>query len=319
MKKKVLKWIMIGIPLLLVLFMAFIVGSSYFEHRELIGQEKEEYPAPGTLVETDGGDALHVYAEGEGAPTLVFMSGLGTSSPVYDFKPLYDELSDDYRIVVIERAGYGWSDITSSPRDTDTVLEETRAALEVSGEEPPYVLFPHSMAGLEAIYWAHQHPEEIEAIVGLDPLVPDYHTQKGETPSTSLVIDFLMNTGLVRRDPEVFNESFPAMKKGLLSEDDAEIARTIFYRRIQTENMKNEIDALSDNAQTVSDLGKPDVPFHVFIADENEDEYWSESLASYALETGGESYILKAEHYIHLDEPGLISEKCRTLIEASED
>jgi len=60
----------------------------------------------------DDGNKLHVYTKGEGDATLVFMSGLGTSSPVYDFKILYNKLSDDYRIAVVERAGYDWSDIS---------------------------------------------------------------------------------------------------------------------------------------------------------------------------------------------------------------
>jgi len=71
----------------------------------------------------DDGNKLHVYTKGEGDTTLVFMSGLGTSSPVYDFKVLYNKLSNDYRIAVVERAGYGWSDISSSSRDIDTVVE----------------------------------------------------------------------------------------------------------------------------------------------------------------------------------------------------
>jgi len=36
------------------------------------------------------------------------------------------------------------------------MLEETRRALELSGEKGPYVLLPHSMSGLEAIYWAQK-------------------------------------------------------------------------------------------------------------------------------------------------------------------
>ena len=318
MEKKIIKWILVGIPLLLVVATAFIVGSSYVEHKELIEQEKEECPAPGTLVDiNDDGDKLHVYGKGKGETTLVFMSGFGTSSPVYDFKVLYNKLSNDYRIAVVERAGYGWSDISSSPRDIDTVLEETRAALELSGEKPPYVLFPHSMAGLEAIYWGNNFPKEVETIVGLDPLVPDYQKQTEEETSFSLVIDLLMSTGLVRNQPEVFNENFPAMKKGHLTEEEAEIARTIFYRRVQTENMKEEVDSLQDNAQLVSKQGKPDLPFHAFISGENEEEYWSKSLTSYAKETGGEYFILDAGHYIHLDKPELIAEKSRELIEKS--
>ncbi|GEM_PF-4510361 len=43
MKKKLSKWIIVGIPLLLVAGAAFIVGGSYFEHKELVQQEKREY------------------------------------------------------------------------------------------------------------------------------------------------------------------------------------------------------------------------------------------------------------------------------------
>ena len=39
-------------------------------------------------------------------PTLVFMSGAGTSSPILDFKSRYSLLNDDYRITVVEKFGY---------------------------------------------------------------------------------------------------------------------------------------------------------------------------------------------------------------------
>ncbi len=317
---RIVKWILVGIPLLLVVVVAVMVGNSYVEHKELMEQEKQEYPAPGTLVDVnDDGNRLHVYAKGEGDTTLVFMSGLGTSSPVHDFKALYNRLSNDYRIAVVDRAGYGWSDISSSSRDINTVLEETRTALELSGESPPYVLFPHSMAGLEAIYWGNQYPKEVEAIIGLDPLVPDYQKQTEQEPSFSLIIDLLMSTGLVRHDPEVFNNNFPAMKKGHLTEEEAKIARTIFYRRVQTENMKEEVDSLQGNAQLVSKQGKPDLPFHAFVSTENEEEYWSKSIACYARETGGRYFMLDAGHYIHLDNPEMIAEISRTLIERARE
>jgi pimeloyl-ACP methyl ester carboxylesterase len=318
--KQALKWVAIGFPLLLVAGFAFVVGSSYLEHKRLIEQEIEEYPAPGALVDVNNdGNKLHVYAEGEGSETLVFMSGFGTPSPVYDFKALYDELSDDYRVAVVERAGYGWSDITSSPRDIDTVLEETRRALQLAGERPPYVLFPHSMAGLEASYWATLYPEEIEAIIGLDSLVPGYFEQAEEEPSVSPVITFLTRSGLIRNQPGVFENNFHAMKKGRLTEEEAEVARTIFFRRVQTKNMWKEADALPANALTVSDQGTPDIPVHAFISRGNEDEQWAESIISYAQATNGRHFVLDGGHYIHLDYPELIAEKSKEIIAAITD
>jgi len=74
---------------------------------------------------------MHVYLEGENAtaPTLVFLAGHGTPAPVYDFKSLYSLLSGEYRITVVEKAGYGYSEIADAPRDIDTILSETRMAL----------------------------------------------------------------------------------------------------------------------------------------------------------------------------------------------
>ncbi len=318
-KKKVFKWIMIGLPVLLIALITFIIGGSYMEHQSLIEEEKAEYPAPGILVDVnDDGNKLHVYTEGQGSETLVFLSGFGTSSPVFDFQALYRKLSDEYRIAVVERAGYGWSDITASSRDIDTVLEETRTALQMAGESPPYVLFPHSLAGMEAIQWAHRYPEEITMIIGLEALVPEYFAQTQEGPSLSPVISFLARTGLIRSQPNVCRDNFLAIKKGHLSEEETKIACTIFFRRILTSNMRNESEQLSANSQTVLEQGKADLPFHVFISAEGGKE-WKDTLSSYSRTTGGENFILDAEHYIHLDQPELIAQKSRVLIDNAND
>ncbi len=312
--KKILKYILIGIPLLVIAGIAFVVVGSYFEHQELVEQEKQKYPAPGSLVDVnDDGNHLHVYSSGEGDQTLVFMAGLGTSSPVYDFKALYDHLTDDYRIAVVERAGYGWSDITASPRDIDTVLEETRAALQKSGESPPYVLFPHSMAGLEAIYWANLYPEEITTIIGLDPLVPQYQVQTEEEPALSRIISLLASSGLMRQQPGVCRDNFEAIRKGHLDKEKIEIACSIFFRRTLTDNMWEEADMIPINAKQVLEEGNPEVPFHAFISDEGEAK-WKEVLSAYAKNTGGKYYILEAGHYLHLDLPELIAETSTDLI-----
>ena len=57
------------------------------------------------------------------------------------------------------------------------MLSETRRALDKAGIKGPYVLCPHSMSGLEALYWAQKYLEEVETIVGLDMAVPDYYDE----------------------------------------------------------------------------------------------------------------------------------------------
>jgi len=313
-KKNVVKWILIGIPIAAVLGISGIVLSSWVEHRTRSAQELEAYPAPGALVELEeSGSTLHVYSEGAGDVTLVFLSGFGTSSPVYDFQPLSSRLSDEYRIAVVERAGYGWSSETESPRDLDTVLAETREALARAGETPPYILFPHSMAGLEAIYWASSYPDELLAVIGLDVLIPAYYEQTGEDPSLSPVITFLARSGLMRNQPGVCEHNMPVIIHGHLNEKETEIACTIFFRRTHTRNMQEEADMLSENAALASQQGPIEVPFHTFIAKEGE-ELWKQKLSAFSEQTGGDSVIIDGGHYIHLYDPDGISEKSRALI-----
>lgn len=314
-RRRILKIFLLGIPILLLAGIGFILASSYLDHRRLIEEELAAYPAPGSLVEVDD-VAMHVYAEGDGDPTLVFLSGLGTSSPYYDFKDLFERMSGQYRVAVVERAGYGWSEIAASPRDLDTVLNQTRTALRRAGESPPYVLFPHSLAGLEAIHWANRHPEEVEVIIGLDPLVPEYYAIGEDEASLSPMVTFLARTGLMRSGPDVFAQNFPAMVAGRLNESEAEAAETIFMRRTNTAPMYAEIDALPENTRRVLEQGKPDVPFHAFVSDEGT-EAWKDSLAAYSEATGGEAFLLDAGHYLHLDQPEQIAETSRELIEAA--
>ncbi len=100
-----------------------------------------------------------------------------------------------------------------------------------------------------------------------------------------------------------------------MTEEEAEAARTKFFRRLQTDNTWEEADMVPLNSEKVSGQGNPDLPFHAFISDENDEEYWGKIITSYINATGGESFILDAGHYVHLDEPELIAEKSREVIE----
>ena len=165
--KKVLKItgkVLLGLLILIVLLL--VIMTVY--NQIMLRKNKDLYETPlGQLVEVDGHN-MSIYTEGEGEHTIVFLSGWGTSSPILDFKPLYSRLSDEYRIAVVEKFGYGFSDVVDGERDMDTILRQDREALEKAGIKAPYVLCPHSLSGYEATLWAQKYPDEVEAIVGLD-------------------------------------------------------------------------------------------------------------------------------------------------------
>ena len=162
MKKalKITGKVLLGLLILIVLLL--VIMAVY--NQIMLRKNKSLYETPlGQLVEVDGHN-MSIYTEGEGEHTIVFLSGWGTSSPILDFKPLYSRLSDEYRIAVVEKFGYGFSDVVDGERDMDTILRQDREALEKVGIKAPYVLCPHSLSGYEATLWAQKYPDEVEAI-----------------------------------------------------------------------------------------------------------------------------------------------------------
>jgi pimeloyl-ACP methyl ester carboxylesterase len=83
-----------------------------------------------------------------------------------------DELISYYRVIIVEKPGYGFSSDTNRPRTLVHIVEELRAALSAAGEKGPYLLCGHSMSGCEAVYWAKCHPEEVRGIAMLDAPAP---------------------------------------------------------------------------------------------------------------------------------------------------
>lgn len=131
------------------------------------------------------------------------MSDGGTSSPVLDFKSLYSFLSDKYKIVVLEKAGYEFNDVVDINRDIDTVLSESREALSKAGINGPYILCPHSMSGIEALYWVQKYPDEVVAIIGLDMAIPESYEEYNINMPMIKLSAFAANLGVIRWIPSL--------------------------------------------------------------------------------------------------------------------
>ena len=156
---------LLGLVLVLLL-------TSFTYHRLALQREKASLNPMGQMVSVNGHD-MSVFVKGSGPQTLVFLSGAGTASPILDFKDLYDGLSKQYKIVVVERSGYGYSEDTSKSRDVSEVLSETRQALAKAHVSGPYIILSHSMSSLETLLWQEKYPSEIQAVIGLDWALPE--------------------------------------------------------------------------------------------------------------------------------------------------
>lgn len=304
--------------LIIVVIITLFAAFSYFRHQNLLNEERLGLNPPGKMVEVNGHE-MHVYTEGQGDITLVFMSGGGTSAPLYDFKSLFSRLSNEYQIALVEKAGYGFSEVSGEvSRDIDAILSETREALMLGDVEGPFVLVPHSMSGLEAVYWAQKYPAEVEMIIGLDMALPevyeDYSINMPLVRSTSL----LARLGLTRWLPQLAESE--AMKYGDLTEEGMEQSRLLFYQRTATADMMNEVEKVKENADRIGSAALPEIPILLFVSNGEGTGYdadkWREVSREFAENYEQVQYAeVDAPHYIHNHEYESIAELIKAYLD----
>lgn len=302
----------------IISFFVLILSVSFINHKIQLSKEEELFVPTGQLVEVNG-HQMHIYTEGKGEETLVFMSGGGTSSPTLDFKSLYSLLSDKYKIVVVEKAGYGFSEVTDTERDIDTILTETKEALFKSGVEGPYILFPHSMSGIEALKWAQDYPDEIKAIIGLDMAVPAAYEELNINMFLIRLGAFAANTGLTRWISNLSESD--AIKYGNLTDKEKKLYKVIFYRRTLTKDMINEINNIKANAQKVQKVGMPNIPILLFSSNGEgtgfDNKKWNGIQNDFISMTYNSKLIeLDSSHYVHSIDYERIAEESEEFIES---
>lgn len=313
MKKllKIIGRVLLGIVAFLVLFLIIV---KIWDTIALRNEKEILADHPGEFVEVDGRN-MNIYTLGDGAHTIVFMSGWGTESPIYDFRPLYSKLSDDHRCVVIEKFGYGFSDEIDGDRDFDTILRQDREALEKAGLDGPFILCPHSLSGLEAALWAQKYPDEVEAIVGLDMSSANYSglaevkesfAQKSMIKANKIVKFTGINRFLMTISD--FDETY----------SDAEVKQytSLVCRNLANDTVCRENDAIGKVCDEINSAALPSTPTLQFVSTYNSDyEYWKsthQELVDAA--TYGKLVELDCGHYLHQFESERIAEEMKAFI-----
>lgn len=230
---------LLGVVLVLLL-------TSFTYHKLALQREEVFLKSKGQMVAVNG-HKMSVFVKGNGPQTLVFLSGAGTASPILDFKDVYDGLSNKYRIVVVERAGYGYSEDTSKSRDVAVVLSETRQALAKAHVSGPYIVISHSMASLETLLWQENYPSEVKAVVGLDWAFPESYFHLKRHPQMLRLARWVSQLGLLRLLPRQLY-----MPNENLSDRDRRLYQEIAYRQLLSQAMLNESLCVKENAKKVN-------------------------------------------------------------------
>ncbi|MBO4912593.1 MAG: alpha/beta hydrolase [Butyrivibrio sp.] len=311
MKKvfKVIGKILLGILILMLL----VLACTFTYNQIMLKKEAALWQNPPGQYVTVGGHKMHIYTEGEGDHTIVLLSGWGDTSPYVNFLPLCQDLSTDAKVVILERFGYGFSDAVEGERTFDTILEEDREGLKQAGINGPFVLCPHSIAGLEATLWAQKYPAEVEGIVGMDITVPgvDESLEKGAKEMKKILktqlplMNFLSKSGIYR------------IMAGTTDDELEKIHAAIDYRSILNKTKINEFYHDIDTCHEILNNPLPTAPTIQYVAKQNIESTpgWLEAhQALVDASSNGKLVQLDCSHYVYRDEGERIAKEIKEFL-----
>ena len=245
--------------IIFVVLILFLGGTFGFHQLSLQKESKLLMPIGKKVVVN--GHQMNVYIKGEGSETIVFLSGAGIASPILDFKNLTDSLSKKYKVVVVERAGYGFSEDSDQSRDVMTVFSETRQALSQAEVSGPYVIVSHSMASLESLAWQEKYPDEVKALVGLDWALPASYEDLKDNQALLTVAYWSSKIGLLRYFPESFY-----IKNPTLTETERQQYKLLAYKQLMSQAMLHESRLAKENAKKVPSSINPKIPALLLVS-----------------------------------------------------
>lgn len=140
---------------------AALATAAFVQQRSRAAERRN--PPAGQFLDVEG-VRLHYVERGSGTP-LVMLHGLGSMYEELALSPLYALAAARYRVIVIERPGYGHSLRPRrrwwGPRAQAALVHKALVAL---GVERP-ILFGHSFGALVALALALEHPAALRGLV----------------------------------------------------------------------------------------------------------------------------------------------------------
>lgn len=177
----------------IIVFVSVAVGAALVIWTRMLARTAElTVPMAGTLVTVPGSSIHYLDLGPRDAQTLVLIHGLGGVMQHFTYA-LSDILAKEFRVIVIDRPGCGYS--TCDSDDLAALPEQARiigAFLDKLDIQNP-VLVGHSLGGALSLAMALERPDKIGALALLAPLT------QAETTPPDVFKPLMLNSGFLRR------------------------------------------------------------------------------------------------------------------------
>lgn len=307
-KKHILRFMIIGIFLLGIIYQQ--VATYYLASS--LGRV-------GRLVKV--GDAnMHLYESGtDNKLPLVFATDIGVNVPYVETYSLHSKLAHSHPVSVYDKPGYGWSEMTSAPRDIDTICKEIHTLLhssEIPDDEDtyiePFIFVGYGMSSLEILRYAQLYPDDVAGIVLIEGASPQFCVDFNNIMiMESLLTNGLRNIGVLR----LFSNTNMVSNTLGIHKDYAPELQTLnkglalektWNRNVLAERLK-----IQDNGQTVLDGGDlGDIPLRIITSQANVYSSWMRTQRSMLTLSSDskQTYIEGSVDYIQEDDVSTILE-----------
>ena len=226
---------------------------------------------------------VEYYLKQNNSPTIVIENGLDGTMQLWS--KVIPSLENNLTVFAYNRAGYGNSALSQSPRDGEHIVEELRLILRHNNLKPPYILVGHSLGGLYMQYYARKYPDETQALILVDSTHPN------------------------QLDGQGAYDSWPFLAK-------------VLFNTLLSDTAKDEFDALDETGKEV--LALPTVStFPVIVLSALEPMSENSALANDSntkridiinLYPTSEQYWIESGHVIPYEKPEAVIEAIRTLV-----
>ena len=300
---------------------AGLVSAAYQQAAD--AADRRRFPPPGRLADV-GGRRIHLLARGEGTPAVVIVPAL--ASNVLEWVRVQRAAATKTTVCVYDRAGVGWS--APPPLGTltlDGMADDLHTALAATGIDPPYIIAGQSLGGIVARRFQDRYPADVTGMLLVDSSHEDQSRRFGWWTGTGAHL-----WHAAQRQSRVLGARRLAGSAGRLSAVDwasltretipeyAGAARAITLSSKQRQIVVRETILAAQLRGRPQDLGA--LPLTVISSANRWWDRWptwstmQDELAALSSDSVHMTAV-NAGHNVHLDEPLLVVQAIRDLVE----